>query len=102
MHEVAWTKRAYFQLRAIADHIALDKPAPAELLLQQAVLRIRQLGQFPNMRRQVPEIPRSAYRQLWVPPCWIYYRGAKYGGRVIILHVRRAERRLRIEDIAIE
>ena len=102
MAEVVWTKRAYFQLREIAEYIALDKPPAAERLLQHAVLQARQLGQFPNLGRRVPEIPRSAYRQLWVSPCWIYYRVAMHDGSVIILHVRRAERPLRVEDLAIE
>lgn len=102
MAEVVWTKRAYLQLREIADYIALDKPPAAERVLQQALLRTRQLGNFPDLGRRVSEIPRSSYRQLWVPPCWIYYRVATPGGRAIILHVRRAERPLRMEDLAIE
>jgi plasmid stabilization system protein ParE len=89
-------------LREIAEYIAPDKPLPAEQLLQEAVLQTRQLGRFPNLGRRVPEIPRSAHRQPWVPPCWIYYRMATHDDRVIILHVRRAGRPLRIEDIAIE
>ncbi len=102
MAEVVWTKRAYLQLREIAAYIAFDKPSAAERLVRQALLQARQLGSFPNLGRQVPEIPRSVYRQLWVPPCWIYYRAAAYDHRVIILHVRRAERPLRVEDLAIE
>lgn len=102
MAEVVWTKPAYLHLRGIAEYIALDKPSAAERLVRQSLLQARQLGSFPNLGRQVPEVPRSIYRQLWVPPRWIYYRSAAHDHRVIILHVRRAKRPLHVEDLAIE
>jgi toxin ParE1/3/4 len=55
-----------------------------------------QVEKFVKIGRRIPEFRHPNYRQLWVAPCWIYYRQG--GERVYILHVRRAERPLRFED----
>jgi hypothetical protein len=48
----------------------------------------------------VPSATRylGGYRQLWVKPCWVYYRASDED--VIILHVRRAEKLLELDDLS--
>lgn len=90
------------QLDEIAGYIALDNLSAAEEMISRIFTETDLLGQFPTLGRIMPMLQRESYRMLWVAPCWIYYRVAATEDRVIILHVRRAERPLRIEDMAIE
>jgi len=101
MAEVIWTKPAISQLDAIAEFIALDKPDAAAAVVQKIFGLTDHLEVFIKLGREIPEYPNPTYRQVWVAPCWLYYRteGKKV---VFILHVRRAERPLRIEDLFVE
>lgn len=100
MAEVIWTERAVSQLDEIAGYIALDKPGAAARVAAQVYAKAGLLAFSPKLGRLVPELSRSNYRMFWIRPCWVYYRIS--GERRIILHVRRAERPFRIEDMAIE
>ena len=100
MAEVIWTERAVNQLDEIAGYIALDKPEAATRVVAQVYAKAGLLLFSPKLGRPVPELARSNYRMFWVRPCWVYYRIC--GERRIILHVRRAERPFRVEDMAIE
>jgi len=102
MAQVIWSERALGQLEEIAGYIALDKLTAAKELMGRVFAETDLLGQFPTLGRTMPVQQRQPYRMLWIAPCWIYYRVAAAEDRVIILHVRRAERPLRIEDLAIE
>lgn len=97
MAEVIWTEPALAQLDSIADYIALDKPDAARAVVSKVFEATDQLGQFQALGQKIPEFDHPAYRQLWIRPCWIYYRVEDQ--RVIILHVRRAERPLRIDEL---
>lgn len=101
MAEVTWSRRALSQLDDIAGFIALDKPGAAARLVQQIFVETDRLADYPRLGRILPLLDRTTYRMLWVAPCWVYYRVSS-DDRVIILHVRRAERPLRLEDFAIE
>jgi toxin ParE1/3/4 len=100
MAEVIWTERAINQLDEIAGYIALDKPDAAVRVVKHVYAKAGMLAATPMLGRPVPELPSPNYRMLWIRPCWVYYRVS--GERRIILHVRRAERPFRIEDMAIE
>lgn len=98
MAEVIWTVQALAQLDEIANHIALDKPAAAATTVRRVFAETDFLARFPGLGRALPTRSDQGYRMLWVSLCWIYYRVVG-DERVLILHVRRAERPLRPADL---
>lgn len=83
------------ELEAIAEYIALDKPAAARRLMQRVFSSVARLARFPASGSRIPEIPRSVHRQIAVWPCRIFYR---YDGRdVFIVYVMRGERQFKEE-----
>jgi len=97
MAEVIWTAPALEQLDAIAEFIALDKPEAARAIVRRVFAVTEQVERFLRLGRPVPELPIPRYRQVWIKPCWLYYRIDK--NQAYILHVRRGEKLLRIEDL---
>jgi plasmid stabilization system protein ParE len=97
MDDLIWTGPALAQLDAIADFIALDKPEAAKAVVRRIFETTDQVPRFKKLGRPVPEFLHPAYRQVWLKPCWVYYRIE--GETIFILHVRRAERPFRIEDL---
>jgi plasmid stabilization system protein ParE len=93
MAEVIWTEPALQELDAIAEYIALDKPAAASRLVEDVFDKTERLEDFPQSGRIPPELPNSVYREVVVPPCRIFYREDET--RVLILYVMREERQLR-------
>ena len=97
MAEVTWTEPALAQLDSILEVIALDRPDAAQAVARRVFAATDRLAAFPNLGRPIPEFPHRGYRQLWAKPCWIYYRTAD--DRTWILHVRRAEQLLRVDEL---
>ena len=97
MAEVIWSDPALAQLDSIAEYIALDKPEAANAVVQRVFQITDHLERFRSMGRPVPEFPHPHYRQVWIRPCWIYYR--LDGEDVCILHVRRGEQQFSIADL---
>ena len=97
MAEVVWSAPALLQLEAIIEFIALDKPEAAKAVALRIIDKTDHLERFLRLGRPIVEFPRKEYRQMWIKPCWLYYRND--GGNVYILHVRRAEKPLRIDDL---
>ncbi len=97
MAEVIWSEPALLQLDTIASYIALDKPDAARAVVQKIFEVTDHLERFKRMDRKVSEFPHPNYRNVWIRPCWIYYRIDR--DDVHILHVRRAEQPFRIEDL---
>ena len=97
MAKVIWSEPALAQLDAIAAIIELDKPAAARAVVKRIFSETDRLAEFGKIGRAIPEFPHADYRQLWVKPCWVYYRLA--GGGAIILHVRRAEMPLDLSEL---
>ncbi len=93
MAEVVWTEPALSDLEAIADYIALDKPAAARALVERVFDHVAQLAAHPRSGSRPRELRGSRYRQIVEPPCRVIYRLA--GEQVVILHVMRSEQRLR-------
>ena len=93
MAEVIWTEPALQELDAIAEYIALDKPAAASHLVKDVFDKIERLENFPRSGRIPPELPNSVYREIVVPPCRIFYREDEK--QVLVLYVMREERQLR-------
>lgn len=98
MAEIVWTEPALSDLDAIADYIAVQNRAAAAHLVQRVFSHVEQLVAHPESGSRPSEFPRSTrYRQLIEPPCRIFYRHD--GRRVMILHVMRSERRLRVSRL---
>jgi len=97
MAEVVWSAPALLQLEAIIEFIALDKPEAAKAVASRIIETTDHLERFLRLGRPIREFPRKEYRQVWIKPCWLYYRIE--GADVYILHVRRAEKPLRIDDL---
>ncbi|MDQ7734452.1 type II toxin-antitoxin system RelE/ParE family toxin [Halomonas sp. SpR1] len=93
MAEVIWTEPALQELDALAEYIALDKPAAARVLVKKIFDKTDRLEDFPQSGRTPPELPNSVYREVVIPPCRIFYRQDET--RILILYVMREERQLR-------
>ena len=93
MARLIWTEPALSDLEAVADYIALDNPAAARRCVAKVFESVERLGRFPNSGRRPPELPRSAYREIVIAPCRVFYRVE--GDAVLLLHVMRSERLLR-------
>ena len=81
------------ELDAVADHIALDKPGAARAFVQKVFHKVDLLKRFPQLGTRPSEIRGMLYRQLWVPPCRIFYRLHKR--QIFIVSVIRAEKELK-------
>jgi toxin ParE1/3/4 len=92
MAELIWTEPALQDIDALADYIALDKPAAAANLVVRVFEKVERLKRFPNLGTVPPELPGLPYRQLVIPPCRLFYRIEKQ--TVVILHVMRSEQLL--------
>ena len=97
MAKVVWSAPALLQLEAIIEFIALDKPEAAKAVAVRIIDTTDHLERFLRLGRPIKEFSRKEYRQDWIKPCWLYYRIE--GADVYILHVRRAEKPLRIDDL---
>ncbi|MDB4473928.1 type II toxin-antitoxin system RelE/ParE family toxin [Opitutaceae bacterium] len=97
MAQIVWSDPALDQLDAIADYIALDKPEAARELVQRVFEKTDRVRTFTQLGRRVPELKNSNFRQVWINPCWIYYRVD--GNTVYIVHIRRAERPLLKDEL---
>lgn len=97
MAELIWTEPALSDLDAIADYIALDKPAAARALVQGIFAHVEQLQGHPESGSPVRELPNSAYRQIVEPPCRIFYK--LDGRKIFVVHVMRSEMHLRARQL---
>jgi toxin ParE1/3/4 len=97
MDQVVWTQPALAQLESIIDYIALDKPEAARTVAARVFDATDHLDQFVLLGRPIQEFVHKNYRQVWIKPFWLYKR--IHDESAYILHVRRAEKLLRIEDL---
>jgi plasmid stabilization system protein ParE len=93
MAEIVWSEPALADLDAIADFIALENPTAAAALVQRVFDHVAQLREHPESGSRPAELKGWRYRHLVEPPCRIFYRHQQ--GVVYIVHVMRAERKLR-------
>lgn len=98
MVEIVWTEPAVGDLDAIADYIAIENPAAAAELVRRVLHHVEQLAAHPESGSRPLELKRSRYRQIIEPPCRVFYRCD--GMMVIVLHVMRSERLLRVAKLA--
>lgn len=93
MAEIVWSEPSLADLDAIADFIALDNPVAAADLVRRVFAQIEQLRDHPESGPRPPELKGWRYRQIVEPPCRVFYRYER--NTVYIVHVMRAERKLR-------
>jgi toxin ParE1/3/4 len=93
MAQVIWTDPALQDLNGIAEYIALDKPSAAKWLVHEVFGKVKRLETFPQSGRNPPELNKTRYREVIIPPCRVFYRIEQE--KVFILYVMRSERKLR-------
>ena len=93
MARLIWTEPALLYLDEIAEYIALDDPPAASRYVQSVFDRVERLEANPKSGKRPPELARTYYREVVVPPCRIFYRVE--GDAVYILYIMRGERLLR-------
>jgi toxin ParE1/3/4 len=93
MARLIWTEPALLDLDEIAEYIALDDPLAACRYVQRVFDRVERLESHSKSGKRPPELPRSPYREVVVPPCRVFYRIE--GDAVDILYAMRSERLLR-------
>ena len=97
MAQVIWTEPALSDLDAIADYIAIENPVAASEFVQRVFAHIEKLEHHPRLGPVLPELANLRYRQIVEPPCRVIYR--LEGHKVLILHVSRNERLLRLAEL---
>jgi toxin ParE1/3/4 len=97
MAKVIWTEPALAQLELVVAFIALDKPEVACAVAGRIFDATDHIGRFVRMGKPIPNFPHKNFRQVWIKPCWLYYRLER--DAAYILHVRRAEKLFYIEDL---
>ncbi len=97
MAQVIWAEPALHDLDSIADYIALDDPKAATRLVRRVFEKVDQLIGVPKTGTRPRELTGTPYRKLTVRPILIYYRIE--GGKVIIIHVVRGERKFSLKRI---
>ena len=97
---VVWTEQAFLRLAEIEDFVARDNPPAAVRLVSRLIEKAEVLTKFPQMGRQVPEVPGSDLRELIEGNYRIVYR---VRNRVVeIITVFEAHRLLPDDDLAEE
>ena len=93
-----WTDPALDDLDEIAAWIAFENPSAAAVLVERVLASVERLPRLPASGRWVPELlPTKLYREVIEPPCRILYRRER--SLILIVHVVREERHLRLERL---
>lgn len=95
--KVRWSPLAEQRAAEAFDYIAKDRPSAAVNWLEALLDRVAALERFAKRGRVVPEIGRSPYRQLVLPPYRVIYRVDS--AEVVILTVRHSKRAWNAEEI---
>jgi addiction module RelE/StbE family toxin len=90
--KVIWTDPAIEDLRALRDYIGRDSDFYAADMVEQMVLSVEKLLQFPRMGRVVPETQDESIRELLHQNYRIIYRIT--GERIEILTIIHGSRDL--------
>ena len=93
MAQIIWTEPALNDLDEIAEYIALDKPSAAKKLVGNIFTKVERLENFPKSGRKPPELNKSRYREVVIPPCRVFYRIDDES--IFIIYVMRNEKKLR-------
>lgn len=88
--KVVWSPLAERRAIEAVDYIAKDRPGAAAAWLDELIGRVGSLDRFAKRGRVVPEIGKSAYREIFQQPFRIIYRID--AAQVVILTVRHGRR----------
>ena len=94
---IQWSPLAVDRVSEIADYIAQENPLAAEKWVRSVFSRVKQVKDFSESGRYVPEINRKDIRELLYGNYRIIYRIDKKV--VSILTVRHFKQILPVEDI---
>jgi len=75
--KVRWAESAEFDLLGIIDHIGADSPKTAKKIFQRFLIEAKNLTDFPEKGRIVPELERqnlTFFRELVIPPWRLIYK----------------------------
>ena len=70
---VVWTDSAKRRLRLIHDYVAQHAPDAADNVVRRVLRRSRQIAEFPQSGRQVPELDHPDIREVLERPYRIIY-----------------------------
>lgn len=84
--KLIWSPLAELRALEAVDYIAHDRPQAAAAWLEELLDRVHTLNQFPKRGRVVPEIGKSAYREIFQHPYRIIYRVDAL--QVVVLTIR--------------
>ncbi|HKI01549.1 MAG TPA: type II toxin-antitoxin system RelE/ParE family toxin [Thermoanaerobaculia bacterium] len=90
--KVLWTENAISHLIAIYEYIARDSSFYAQRMVDRLTKRSRQLSDFPNSGRMVPEYSVADIREVVEKPYRLIYR--VYPDRIEILAAIHGAQRL--------
>ena len=93
MVRLIWTDTAVVVVNDIAGYIGVSNPSAAKKLVQTVFDKVSRLERFPESGRVPAELQATAYREVIVSPCRIFYKID--GNKVYILYVFREERDLK-------
>ncbi len=71
---VVWSARALGDVESIAAYISSDSPAYAKIVVKKILKLTRQLRQFPNLGREVPEFQDQTLREIFAYSYRIIYK----------------------------
>lgn len=87
MDRVTWTRQAASDLEAICDFIARDAPPYASAFATRVMTTVRDLRNFPESGRVVPEIGDKSIREKIVGNYRIIYRVRSQSPQILaVLH----------------
>lgn len=94
---IIWTELAIGKLQDFADYIALDTPAAALKWIDKIQNSVRNLENFPESGRKVPEIKRDDIREIIEGNYRVIYRIEEK--RISILTIRHAKQLFDIDNL---
>lgn len=92
-----WSPFAIGRVVEEASFIARDKPVAAERWTDDLFDRVERLEQFPDSGHEVPELPRTKYRQLVYGRHRVVF--AREAEAIHILTVRRFKKLLELKEL---
>ncbi len=94
---VVWSPLALAQAEEVVDYIAAERPETAAKWLAGLMDLVERLPRFPRKGRMVPEVGRSAIREVLYGRYRIIYRLDPK--RIFIITVRHQRRRFAVDDL---
>jgi len=95
--KIIWSPLAIDRVSEIAVYIALDNPVAAEKWANDIFYSVKQLKQFPNSGRIIPELQLNDFREIIFGNYRVIYRVGK--NKISVLTVRHGKQVLPVDEI---